>query len=174
MKKQDLCDSLKAALENQYGWSIDSMELQDETFTFCVDNPESGIFWTGDEDEIPEEGIIVPGLHVDGFGEGCVLCWMPLSLAIRHFLPEVDDPLEDKVRKFFAEEYADTLEVLSVEPDEDNDWDIPTVFVRTRLLPGKTFVNKRALNIDSIEGDVMVFQIEDFDLDDTEIEDEEE
>ena len=65
------------------------------------------------------------------------------------------------------------LEVLSVEPDEDNDWDIPTVFVRTRLLPGRTFVNRRALNIESFEGDVMVFQIEDFDMDDTGIEDDE-
>ena len=166
MKKQDLCDSLKAALEKEYGWRIGSMELEDETFTFAVDIPETGIFWTGDEDEIPEDGIIVPGMSVDGFGEGCVLCWMPLCLAVRHFLPEIDDPLEDRVREFFAEEYGGVLEVLSVEPDEDNDWEIPTVFVRTRLLPGQVFTNRRALNIDSVEGDVMVFQIEDFDLDD--------
>ena len=151
MKKQDLCAVFQAALEKQYGWKIDSMELEDETFTFCVAMPDNGLFWTGDEDEIPEDGIVVPGLHVDGFGEGCVLCWMPLCHAIRNFLPAV----------------------LSVEPDEDNDWDIPTVFVRTRLLPGKVFTNRRALTIDSIEGDVMVFQIEDYDRDDTEIEEEE-
>ncbi len=173
MKKQDLCAVFQAALEKQYGWKIDSMELEDETFTFCVAMPDNGLFWTGDEDEIPEDGIVVPGLHVDGFGEGCVLCWMPLCHAIRNFLPEMDDPLEDRVRRFFAEEYRDVLAVLSVEPDEDNDWDIPTVFVRTRLLPGKVFTNRRALTIDSIEGDVMVFQIEDYDMDDIEIEEEE-
>ena len=173
MKKKDLCADLKAALEKEYGWQIESMELADETFTFTLNNPESDIYWTGDEDEIPEEGILVPGLHVDGFGEGCVLCWMPLHQAIKHFLPEIDYPLEDKVRKFFAQEYADALEILSIEPDEENDWDIPMVLVRTRLLPGKTFVNTRALNIYSVDDDVMVFKVEDFDIDDTDIEDEE-
>jgi hypothetical protein len=174
MKKQDLCAVFQAALEKQYGWKIDSMELEGETFTFCVAMPDNGLFWTGDEDEIPEEGIVVPGLHVDGFGEGCVLCWMPLFHATRFFLPEMDDPLEDRVRKFFTEEYGDVLEVLSVEKEEENDWHIETVLVRTRLLPGKIFTNKRALNIHSIEGDVMVFQVEDFDIDDTEIEDDDE
>lgn len=173
MKKQDLCDGLSAALEKQFGFEIDSMELEEETFTFCVAIPESGIFWTGEEDEIPEDGVIVPGLHVDGFGVGCVLCWMPLCHALKYYLPGVEASLEERARQFFADEYGDVLEVLSVDPDEDNDWEIPTVFVRTRLLPGQVFTNRRALNIDSIDGDILVFQVEDFDMEDGGIEDDE-
>lgn len=172
MKKKDLCAEFKAALEKEYGWKILKVEEDDFYFKFSIAEPEMGFFWNDEEEDLPEGSTYVGGLTVDGFGGGIVQCRMPIHRAVSAYLLETELPLEDKARTFFSKEYGGILEVLSIEKEEENDWHIETVLVRTRLPPGKAFDNKYALVVHLVESDTIVFQIEDSDIDEFMVEEE--
>ena len=166
MGNKNLCAEFKTALEKDFGWSILSMEKDEYAFMFKVAVPDNDFFWKGAE-EGDEEGTdtIVPGLSINGFGRGCVMCSMPMHFAVSHFNLRAKLPLEERIRGFVGDRYRDILELISIIPNDESDQEHQSALASVRILPGQSFRNEFALNVASVDGDILVLIIEDYDLD---------
>lgn len=164
MERKNLCAEFKAALEKEFGWIVLRMDKDEYDFLFELAVPENDIYWASCEDDGPEDSVFIPGLRVEGFGKGRILCSMPIHYAVREYVTETELPLDERVRIIFEEHFKGILEVLSFKTEEHRDDEEEYVTVRARILPGKSFNNDFAFNIVSINDGVLEFNIEDFDI----------